>query len=211
MNRTWQKSWSKEFIWANPVRMARTGRPVAHQGPSKGDSAATGLFIHLPVQRGCLLWRIGRHNPGGLHISAPHQSVPEGKWQSTRSHALEGGYQGVLGDGSFDALPSKLEIARISVVRFRYEEDTNLMVPIWGTKLKNQSDDEVVSTTWEHNHPLLPTAHDTIIHTRDVMSAHFRVIRGFDIRWVNYWTSSQNPHHQHHRHQCPLISRGPQS
>ena len=47
---------------------------------------------------------------------------------------------------SLDTLPSESDIARISVKAFRYEKDTDLMMPIWSPKFKNQSDDDAVYT-----------------------------------------------------------------
>ena len=72
---------------------------------------------------------------------------------------------------------------------FRYEEDTDLMMPVWSPKFKNQSDDEDVSTILAQHldkdfvsaQPSPATADDTIIHTTDVMCSTFQ-----DDSWISY-------------------------
>ena len=92
----------------------------------------------------------------------------------------------VLVDGSLDALPSEVDIARISAVGFRYGEDTDLMMPIWSPKSKNQSDDNAVSTILAQHldknfvsaQPSLATANDA---TRDLMCGRFQ-----HDSWISY-------------------------
>ena len=89
----------------------------------------------------------------------------------------KGGSRADSVEESLNPLPAEVDIAMISAVGFRYEEDTDLMMPIWSPKFKNQSDDDAVSTSLAQHpdrdfvstQPSPATANDAIIHTRDVM------------------------------------------
>ena len=92
------------------------------------------------------------------------------------------GTRAVWVDRSLDALPSEVDIARMSALGFRYGEDTDLMMPIWSPEFKNQSDDDTVSTILAQHldqdfvsaQPSPATANDAIIHTRDLMCGRFQ-------------------------------------
>ena len=58
----------------------------------------------------------------------------------------KGGTRVVWVDRSLYALPLQVDIARISAVGFRYEEDGDSMMLIWSPRFENQSDDDVVPT-----------------------------------------------------------------
>ena len=72
---------------------------------------------------------------------------------------------------------------------FRYEEDTDLMMPIWSPKSMNQSDDDAVSTILANHQgkdfvtaqESPATANDGIIRTRDLMCRRFQ-----DDGWISY-------------------------
>ena len=66
-----------EGVQQGPVLVGnffRTGCPEVHQGQGPGYPAPAGSLIHMPVQGGCLLGRIGLHHVGRSHISHPTPS-----------------------------------------------------------------------------------------------------------------------------------------
>ena len=104
--------------------------------------------------------------------------------------SLERGVRGPFSvDGSLPALPSEVHIARFSAVGFRYEEYTDLLMPIWSPQFKNQSDDDAVSTILAKHldkdfvgaQPSPDTTNDAIIHRMDVVSGRFE-----DDWWISY-------------------------
>ena len=80
-------------------------------------------------------------------------------------------------------------MARILAVGFRYEEHTDLMMPIWSPKFKNQLDDDTISTIlvqhldkdFVSTQPSPATASDAIIHTRDLMCSRLQ-----DDSWISH-------------------------
>ena len=62
----------------------------------------------------------------------PHTKLfLSGNGKASGRTPCNGGTWAIWVDGFLDALPSEVDTARISAVRFQYEEDTDLMMPIW--------------------------------------------------------------------------------
>ena len=101
----------------------------------------------------------------------------------------KGDTRAVWVDGSLDALPSKVDVARTLAVGFRYDEDSDVMMQIWSPKFKKQSDESAVSTILAQHLdkdfvsalPSPATAADAIIYSRDLNCGRFP-----DDSWISY-------------------------
>ena len=178
MDSSWQRFLSKDFIWASP--------------PLEWLKQVVRMFISDKAQGIILLPDCSSTCPskGGAYCGAldsitladytfrPHTKLLFSKnGKALGPTPWKVGTRAVWVKRSLDSLPSEVDIARISAVGFRYEEDTDLMMPIWSPKFRNQSVDDAVSTIlaqlldkdFVSAQPSPTTANDAIVHSRGVM------------------------------------------
>ena len=135
MHSAWQRSWSKEFIWANPPLewLEQVVRKFI-------SDKAQGILLLPDYSSTCPSKEVAYRGALAFITLKDDTFLPHTKlFLREKGKALgptpwKGGTPAVLVDGSLDSLPSEVDLARISAVGFRYEEDTDLMMPLWSPK-----------------------------------------------------------------------------